>query len=67
MAASNALSEAEINRLHVMVAAGSDMAGAEETDEDCELGPKVLTGELTADEAISIRLAQIDKKYGITR
>ncbi|WP_309130641.1 hypothetical protein [Brevibacterium sp.] len=67
MATTRTLSKAEIDRLEAQVAAGQRMAGEEETDADRTLGRRVLAGELSADEAIEQRLAQIDEKYGPTR
>ena len=67
MATTKTLSQAEIDRLEAQVTTGQRMAGEEETDADRALGRKVLAGELSADEAIAQRLAQIDAKYGITR
>ncbi|RXW33534.1 antitoxin VbhA family protein [Propioniciclava flava] len=56
-----------IDWVEAQVTAGQRMAGAEETDADRALGRRDLAGELTADEAIAIRLAQIDRAHGITR
>ncbi|MFB9774851.1 antitoxin VbhA family protein [Brevibacterium otitidis] len=56
-----------IDWIEAQVTCGQRMAGAEETDADRALGRRVLAGELTADEAIAIRLAQIDCAHGITR
>lgn len=67
MATTKALSQAEIDRLEAQVAAGQRMAGEEETDADRALGRKVLAGEMSADDAIAARLAQINAKYGISR
>lgn len=67
MATTKALEQAEIDRLEAQVTASQRMASEEETDADRALGRKVLAGELSADEAIAIRLAQIDQKHGITR
>lgn len=67
MATTKTLSQAEIDRLDAQVTAGQRMAGEEETETDRALGRKVLAGELSADEAIAARLAQIDRKHGITR
>lgn len=61
------LTAGEIDRLEAQVTAGQRMAGAEETDADRALDRRVLAGELTADEAIAIRLGQIDRAHGITR
>lgn len=67
MATTKALEQAEIDRLEAQVTASQRMASEEETDADRALGRKVLTGEMSADDAIAVRLAQIDAKYGITR
>ena len=67
MATTKALSQAEIDRLEAQVTASQRMASEEETDADRALGRKVLTGEMSADDAIAVRLAQIDAKHGITR
>ncbi|MGP5054658.1 hypothetical protein ACTXJ3_06115 [Brachybacterium paraconglomeratum] len=67
MATTKTLSQAEIDRLDAQVTAGQRMAAEEETETDRALGRKVLAGELSADEAIAARLAQIDQKHGITR
>lgn len=67
MATTKALEQAEIDRLEAQVTAGQRMASEEETDADRALGRKVLTGEMSADDAIAVRLAQIDAKHGITR
>lgn len=56
-----------IDWIETQVTAGQRMAGVEETDADRALGRRVLAGELTADEAIAIRLGQIDHAHGITR
>ena len=67
MATTKALELAEIDRLEAQVTASQRMASEEETDADRALGRKVLTGEMSADDAIAVRLAQIDAKHGITR
>src|SRR5699024_9169760 len=67
MATTKALEQAEIDRLEAQVTASQRMASEEETDADRALGRKVLTGEMSADDAIAVRLAQIDAKHGITR
>lgn len=67
MATTKTASQAEIERIEAEVTAGQRMAGEEETAIDRALGRKVLAGEVTADEAIAQRLAQIDSAYGITR
>ncbi|QIN29764.1 hypothetical protein [Brevibacterium luteolum] len=67
MATTKALEQAEIDRLEAQVTASQRMASEEETDADRALGRKVLTGEMSADNAIAVRLAQIDAKHGITR
>lgn len=67
MARTTTASAAEVDRLEAQVTAGQRMAGEEETSEDRALGRKVLAGDLSADEAIAQRLAQIDAKHGITR
>ncbi|PCC57615.1 hypothetical protein CIK58_07730 [Brevibacterium aurantiacum] len=67
MATTKALEQAEIDRLEAQVTASQRMASEEETDADHALGRKVLTGEMSADDAIAVRLAQIDAKHGITR
>lgn len=67
MATTKALEQAEIDRLEAQVTAGQRMASEEETDADRALGRKVLTGGMSADDAIAVRLAQIDAKHGITR
>lgn len=67
MASIKTVPQAEIDRFEAQVTAGQRMAGEEETDADRALGRQVLAGELSADEAIAQRLAQIDAKYGITR
>lgn len=61
------ITQGRLDRLEEQVTVGQRMAGAEETAEDRALGRLVLAGELTADEAITQRLAQIDRKYGIAR
>lgn len=67
MATTKALEQAEIDRLEAQVTASQRMASEEETDADRALGRKVITGEMSADDAIAVRLAQIDAKHGITR
>lgn len=67
MATTTTAPEAEIARLEAQVTAGQRMAGEEETAEDRALGRRVLSGELTADDAIAQRLAQIDQKHHIAR
>ena len=67
MATTKALEQAEIDRLEAQVTASQRMASEEETDADRALGRKVLTGEMSADDAIAVRLARIDAKHGITR
>lgn len=57
----------DIDWIETQVTCGQRMAGVEETDADRALGRRVLAGELTADEAIAIRLARIDRAHGITR
>lgn len=53
--------------IETQMTAGQRMAGVQETDADRTLGRLVLAGDLTADEAIAIRLGQIDRAHGITR
>lgn len=65
--ATKTVPRAWVARQQAAIEAGQRIAGEEETAEDRALGRKVLTGELTADEAIAQRLAQIDTKYGHTR
>lgn len=67
MATTTTAPEAEIARLEAQVTAGQRMAGEEESAEDRALGRRVLSGELTADDAIAQRLAQIDQKHNIAR
>ncbi|WP_448232939.1 hypothetical protein [Microbacterium lacticum] len=67
MATTRVVSEAQIERDQVAIAAAQRMAGAEEMPEDVAVGRRILTGEITADEAIAERFAQIDAKYGLTR
>lgn len=47
--------------------AGSRMAGSEPAAEDVAAARRMLRGEITADEAIHGRLAQIVATYGIER
>lgn len=67
MATTKTASAAEIDRLEAQVTEGQRIAGEEETDADRALGRRVLAGELSADEAIAQRLAQIDATHGIAR
>lgn len=67
MATTKKPSQAEIEWHEMLATASQQMAGEEETDADRALGRQVLTGELSADEAIAVRLAQIDAEFGISR
>ena len=67
MAITRTASRAEVARLEVQVTAGQRMAGEEESDDDRTVGRAVLAGGMSADDAIAVRLAQIDREHGITR
>ncbi len=58
------MSRAEIERLEAQVAAGQRMAGEEESETDRALGRAVMAGELTVDEALERRLAEIETRSG---
>lgn len=65
--AHSALSAAQGERASSAIVAAQRMSGAEPTPEDVALGEKVLAREISADEAIEARLAQIEAKYGVSR
>ena len=67
MATAKTASAADIGRLEAQVTAGQRIAGEEESDADRTLGRRVLGGQLSADEAIAQRLAQIDAAHGSAR
>lgn len=59
-----ARSQAEIDRIQIASNAAQQMAGADEEPEDIALRERVLRGELSADEAIELRLAELKEQYG---
>lgn len=67
MAMRGLVSRAQIERDLVALMAGQRMGGTEPRMEDVEVARRVLSGEITADEAVRMRLAQIDAQFGITR
>ncbi|OZB83759.1 MAG: hypothetical protein B7X32_09345 [Microbacterium sp. 13-71-7] len=60
-------SAARVQRDLTAIAAGQRMAGAEPTPADMDAARAVLEHRLTADEAVSQRLADIDRAHGISR
>ena len=67
MSTTKTLTEAQLKMMEAEISAGQEMAGEEETVETRLLGRKILTGELTADEAISLALKDIDAAYRVNR
>lgn len=62
-----AVSRTQVERELAAVVAGQRMAGAEPSPEDLEVGRRILTGEVTADDAVRQRFAQLEQQYGFTR
>lgn len=56
-------SQAEIDRIQIASNTAQQMAGADEAPEDIALRERVLRSELSADEAIELRLAELKEQY----
>ncbi|MDR8020074.1 hypothetical protein [Nesterenkonia aerolata] len=57
-------SQAEIDRIQIASNTAQQMAGADEAPEDIALRERVLRSELSAGEAIELRLAELQEQYG---
>ncbi len=58
-------SQAEMDRIQTASNTAQQMAGAQEAAEDVLLRERVLRGELSADEAIQLRLAELKEQYDV--
>jgi hypothetical protein len=67
MAVQETVSRARVERDLAAVVAGQRMAGAEPTVEDVDAARRVLAGEVSATQAVRMRFAQIEARFGIVR